>query len=1314
MDFYKIKTRSVKNGVLEIYPDFQVTRSKDIMIRGKSFYAIWDEESGLWSTDEYDVRRIVDDDLNTYFKDMKKKTVDRIEVKWMRDFNSGSWTKFKKFVTQIQDNSHPLDEKVTFRTSQTKKTDYASKRLSYDLEKGECPNYDKLVSTLYDRDERAKIEWGIGAVLNGDAKKIQKFLVFYGEAGTGKSTMLNIIERLFEEYVSTFDAKSLGAGSGNVFATEVFRTNPLVAIQHDGDLSRIEDNTRINSIVAHESIIINEKYKSGYPMKINAMLFMGTNKPVKITDSKSGIIRRLIDVHPTGNRFSPKEYNELMDRIPFEIGNIAKHCLDVYLSMGPNYYNAYKPFEMIEKTDVFFNFVSDNYELFEEQDGCSLSQAWDVYKTYCEETALEYKLPRYKFKEELKNYFLDFHDRYRIGDLSYRSYYTGFLKEKFEQGCLGGTKEEPSLVLDSSKSIFDEIYKDQPAQYAKEDGSPSMPWDKVKTKLCDLDTGKLHYVLVPKNHIVIDFDLKDEKGDKSYERNMERASHWPSTYSELSKSGNGIHLHYIYDGDVDQLSLIYDENIEIKVYRGKSALRRKVTRCNRLPISHISSGLPLKGAKKVIDFDGIKDEMMIRKMIIKNLKKEYHADTRSSIDFINKILGDAYRDGIVYDVSDLMPKVMAFANNSTNQAKYCVKLVAKMPFKSETRLEVKNGLTRSDEPPIVFFDVEVFPNLLLINWKYADDKLSEYVCTRMINPRPQDVGELFKYRLIGFNNLRYDNHILYARYIGKSIEEVYKISQKIINDNGRNSLFSEAYGLSYTDVYDFASAGNKKSLKKFEIELGIHHMELGLPWDQPVPEELWLKVAEYCDNDVFATEKVFHHLKADWVARQILADIAEMPVNTTTNQLTAEIIFGDCPNPSDYFNYRFLGDPVKEMSVEQYNFLHKRYPYMMKYWSKDPYGNDSMLPYFPGYKFENGVSTYKGIVASEGGLVITNPGIWWNVGLLDIESMHPTSELLEYLFERFTESLADLVDGRLGIKHADYEILNHLFDGKLMKYVEQVRSGEITWKDLAGGLKTAINAVYGLTAASFPNPFRNSKNVDNIVAKRGALFMIDLKEAVESKGWIVAHIKTDSIKIPDITPEKIDFVKEFGLRYGYTFDHEDTYNRMCLVNKACYICVNGKGEWSATASQFAHPYVFKTLFSKEPLEFKDYCETKSVKTAIYLDMNESLSEGEHDYRFVGKVGSFVPIKEGCGGGELMRLSNNDSYHSVTGTKGYRWMEAEQVVELGKEKDVDLTYFQSLATEAIETIEQYGNFNNFVEGVREDFMNPPWDEELPFE
>ena len=240
-------------------------------------------------------------------KKNREKIDDNIHVLHMWDAESGmidSWHKYCQ--KRMRDSFHMLDEKLIFSNTETNKKDYASKKLPYPLEAGDISAYDKLMSTLYSPEERNKIEWAIGSIVSGDSKKIQKFMVLYGEAGTGKSTVLNIIQQLFEGYYSVFDAKALGSSS-NSFALEAFKTNPLVAIQHDGDLSKIEDNTRLNSLVSHELMTVNEKFKTTYSNRFKCFLFMGTNKPVKITDAKSGLIRRLIDVSPSGNKLEPKD-----------------------------------------------------------------------------------------------------------------------------------------------------------------------------------------------------------------------------------------------------------------------------------------------------------------------------------------------------------------------------------------------------------------------------------------------------------------------------------------------------------------------------------------------------------------------------------------------------------------------------------------------------------------------------------------------------------------------------------------------------------------------------------------------------------------------------------------------------------------------------------------------------------------------------------------------------------------------------------------------------------------------------------------------
>lgn len=902
LDFMTVSTRSTKQGNMEIYPKFMMKKSNDLMIRGGDFYAIWDEKRGIWSTDEDDVIRLVDAELDKWHEDNKQYLNANVKILYMWDADSGMIDKWHKYCQkQCRDSFTMLDENLIFSNSAIDKKDFASKRLSYPLEAGDISAYDKLISTLYSEEERHKIEWAIGSIVSGDSKYIQKFMVLYGAAGTGKSTILNIVQQLFEGYYSVFDAKALGSSS-NSFALEAFKTNPLVAIQHDGDLSKIEDNTRLNSLVSHELMTVNEKFKSTYASRFKCFLFMGTNKPVKITDGRSGLIRRLIDVTPSGNKLDPKEYKTIMKKVTFELGAIAYHCKGVYLD-DPGYYDDYIPTMMMGASNDFYNYIIDAYHVFKKEDGTTLKAAWEMYKNYCEEAKVSYPLSRRNFKEELKNYFWDFDERVDFEDgTRARSYFSGFRTDKFEiNGIKPDNKKEVEndtrreLALIDFKdgvgvSEFEKGCRECFAQYASSNETPMQKWDDVTTKLSDIDTSRLHYVKVPENHIVIDFDIKDKDGNKSFEKNLEEASKWPATYAELSKSGGGIHLHYIYTGDPSKLSRIYDENVEVKVFTGNSSLRRKLTKCNDLPIATISSGLPLKGDDKVIDFDGVKNEKMLRTMIKKNLDKEYHGATKPSIDYINFLLDQAYEKGIGYDVSDMRNSILAFAAGSTNQADYCIKLVSKMKFKSE-EASVGAGATDGNESPLVFYDCEVFPNLFLVNWK-AEGEGKPVV--RMINPTPTEIEELLRYRLIGFNCRRYDNHMLYARLMGYTNEQLYNLSQKIVNGD-RNAFFGEAYNISYTDVYDFST--KKQSLKKWEIELGIHHHELGLPWDQPVPEEMWAKVAEYCDSDVTATEAVFNHLSVDWTARQILADLAGSSVNDTTNSLTTKIVFGNERRP---------------------------------------------------------------------------------------------------------------------------------------------------------------------------------------------------------------------------------------------------------------------------------------------------------------------------------------------------------------------------------------------------------------------------------
>lgn len=474
---------------------------------------------------------------------------------------------------------------------------------------------------------------------------------------------------------------------------------------------------------------------------------------------------------------------------------------------------------------------------------------------------------------------------------------------------------------------------------------------------------------------------------------------------------------------------------------------------------------------------------------------------------------------------------------------------------------------------------------------------------------------------------------------------------------------------------------------------------------------------------------------------------------------------------------------------------------------------------FPGYKFVDGKNLYRGTDIGKGGYIISNPGIYTNVALLDVASLHPNSIRAMNCFGKYTKNFTDILDARIAIKHKDFDAAREMLDGRLAPYLED----ESMAKDLAQALKIAVNSVYGLTAASFENPFKDPRNKNNIVALRGALFMRTLKDEVESRGFKIVAIKTDSIKIAEATKEIIDFCMDFARSYGYTFEHEATYDRMCQINDADYIARykdsrwcehtygyipgdNAKhaGEWTATGAQFAVPYVFKKLFSHEEIAFEDLCETKEVKTALYLESSDGLPDvteyeselaallediwrverGEypahvqkardrvttlvdrlsepslvgkrriraeeeldihhktideyqrngydfvsakkrveeldqaiakgHSYRFIGKISSFCPIKPGCGGGTLLRQGTDKygrtTYSAATGTKDFFWLEAETVKLMGKEQDIDRTYYDKLVDAAVASISSYGDFEWFV---ADDILPPDGIEELPW-
>ena len=141
LDFVAIRKISKPMGkkdvveTVRIFPEFKVTRSDDLMIKGASFYAVWDAEAGMWSRNPQTVCRIIDDAL----RKAEKEVTDfgkSAEVSYMVDFSSKKWSEFLAYCGSLPDNYHELDTKLTFANDDVMKDDYVSKRLSYSIEPG--------------------------------------------------------------------------------------------------------------------------------------------------------------------------------------------------------------------------------------------------------------------------------------------------------------------------------------------------------------------------------------------------------------------------------------------------------------------------------------------------------------------------------------------------------------------------------------------------------------------------------------------------------------------------------------------------------------------------------------------------------------------------------------------------------------------------------------------------------------------------------------------------------------------------------------------------------------------------------------------------------------------------------------------------------------------------------------------------------------------------------------------------------------------------------------------------------------------------
>lgn len=1277
------KTVDPRNGTVVLSPEYNAL-SEDGVSKGK-LAMFWD---GAKWVDISDSHSKLIKAISQSLMDEAKKYVeqgDQVQIK-SPQFKEREQDKLNKFVRNFQHNKGiQFDTKVIFDDQPITRSMYATTQLDYHPQDIPTPYFDKAMDLWYG-DYVEEILWFTGAAITGKSLKNQKMLFIRGVPGTGKSTYLDILEALLGDYARPINLQTFTDKSSD-FGKEQFKNAPVL-IDRDADIRSMSDKITFNKLLSHEMFSINPKGKSHYDDKFTGVIFAASNYDVQMGNTdKDGTARRLAIVYSSGKTMPSNEYDEALSHIMNEeIPGIAYKAIQTFNKLGERWsQNLTVDNDMYYKTNLQYQFIRDAYVDGLIGEKVTLTKVSELYKEFLEENNLETRNYRNRIKESMLGFY-KFAERDRVNGKSQRNVFY----EPDVAKILGVNKQnERDIPKESDNKSQDRIrpefisefnyfeHSTFPGQETNDKGNPKFPWDKVVTTAADINQRELHYIRAPKELIRIDFDAD------TLDENIKLAEGYPETYGEISKSGKGIHLWYFYDGDdVETLVRHISPEVEIKINTGKAGVRRKFTHSNGVEqiATMRPSDLSHKETSMLKDTENMfHNEQTLRAQIQKSLRKENTGSTITEVQFIKHLLDEAISSGKDFDVKDLRQQVLTFATRSRHQADKALQIFAKMEFSSKEEEEQRawndqhQGFVDIPDKELVFFDIESIPDLFMVSYTEYDTgkpvTLIEYEPLNMHITREQ-IDKLLARPLVGFNNLRYDNHIMYGAHLGKDAEKLYYQSKHLVTHGDNSGTYNAAYQLAYTDLYDLIP--DKQSLKKWEIEMGMKHNELDVDWNATaqenadrlgVPVEQFIEtMAEYNRDDVLASNELFHYRYADYEARKMLAELTNMPVSSTTNTLSAQFIFGNDNRPQDKLVYTDLREK------------------------------------FPGYTYEYDpktkkiVNEYRGFDPSNGGFVYTNPGVHKNVVELDVSSMHPHSAIALGYFGPYASRFEELVAVVGLLKHPTDENLaqvKQMLGGALAPYIKEGTN----YKGLRYSLKIVINATYGMSSAKFDNKFRSPKNVDNIIAKRGALYMIDLKYHIESLGYTVVHIKTDSIKVSNADETIINDIQEFARSYGYEMEIAGMYDRMVLIDKAQLIGHN-KGEdensWHAIGAEFAQPFVYKTLFDKsEPLYEKDYLITKTTKAGpMYL--------GDE---FIGKAGEFYPSKTGL---ELTWAKTDEEtgevkHNSVTGAKGFKWRLS---TELTKD-DIDMSYFDQMLDTSIEKIKSVGDIKELLPDFEDD-------------
>lgn len=263
---------------------------------------------------------------------------------------------------------------------------------------------DEFLKRTIDTEEGLKaLQEYLGYCLEWPSDQFEKALLILGNTDTGKSTLLKILEKFFENS-NTTNISFPQLGMDRAFHIDDLKDS-VVNFDHDMSNKSIDRPSRIKKITSHEEIRVDPKGKAGFKIRPKAKFIIASNNAPDDSSADEAFYNRFVTVTATNRIDDENKERNLVEEITTEenmswLLNWAIEGLE-RLKKQNKFSNERTEYDTKKEWDKFGSsvqkFISQQIETnTEESKNIPTTDVFEAYELWCE-TQLETPKSRQKF-----------------------------------------------------------------------------------------------------------------------------------------------------------------------------------------------------------------------------------------------------------------------------------------------------------------------------------------------------------------------------------------------------------------------------------------------------------------------------------------------------------------------------------------------------------------------------------------------------------------------------------------------------------------------------------------------------------------------------------------------------------------------------------------------------------------------------------------------------------------------------------------------------------------------------------------------------